>query len=52
MKAENIHYDKVHKKKQHFASKCNKAKCTICHSSKVLNIPNRQLLRENSKKAE
>ena len=42
MKAENRHYDKVHKKKAHPAAKCKKAKCLICHSKKVLKIPTRQ----------
>lgn len=49
MKAENRHYDKVHKKKKHPAEKCNNAKCTICHTAKVLGLPSKKLLQENSK---
>jgi len=49
MKAENRHYDKVHKKKQYPAAKCGNAKCLICHSDKVMGIKNRQILRQNSK---
>lgn len=49
MRAENRHYDKVHKKKSHPASKCGNAKCLICHSAKVMKIPDRQLLRANDK---
>ena len=49
MKAENRHFDKVHKKKEHPTSKCNNTKCLICHSGKVLKIPTRKILQENSK---
>ena len=49
MKAENRYYDIVHSKKQHFASKCSNTKCLICHSGKVLKIPTKKLLQENSK---
>ncbi len=48
MKALNRHYDKINKKKAHPASKCRKAKCTICHSAKVLGLPSRQELRQKS----
>jgi len=44
MKAENRHYDKVHKKKEHPAAKCGNAKCLICHSGKVLKIPTKKML--------
>ena len=44
MKAENRHYDKVHKKKAHPAAKCRNAKCLICHSGKVLKIPTKKML--------
>ena len=49
MKAENRHYEKVHKKKEHPAAKCGVAKCLVCSGKKVFKIPNRQQLRENSK---
>ena len=49
MKSENRHYDQVHKKKQHPASKCGNAKCLICHSAKVLKKPSKKLLQENAK---
>ena len=48
MKALNRHYNEVHKKKAHPASKCRKAKCIICSHAKVLNQPNRQELRAKS----
>ena len=48
MKAENRHYDKVHKKKAHPAAKCGNAKCMICSSAKVLDIPTRQQMRADS----
>ncbi len=41
--------DEGHKKKAHPAAKCKKAKCLVCSSAKVLNIPDRQTKRENSK---
>lgn len=47
--AQNRHDKKKWKKKKHPASKCGNAKCLICHSDKVFNIPDRQTLRENSK---
>ena len=37
------------RRKTHGADKCGNAKCTICHSDKVLKIPDRQLMREDSK---
>ena len=49
MKAENRHYDNVHKKKQHPAAKCKQPKCLVCSGAKVLKIPNKQLLIANSK---
>lgn len=51
MKAENRHFTKVWKKKRkdHGADKCGNAKCLICHSSKVIGIPDRQQMRQNSK---
>lgn len=49
MKALNRHYEKVYKKKAHPASKCDNAKCLVCHPQKVLKIPNKKLLQENSK---
>jgi hypothetical protein len=49
MKAENRHYDKVHKKKQHPPAKCKQPKCLVCSGVKVLKIPNKQLLIANSK---
>jgi hypothetical protein len=49
MKAENRHYESVHKKKAHPAAKCGKAKCMVCSYKKVLKIPNRQQLIELSK---
>lgn len=49
MRAENRHYDKIHKKKKHPASKCGNAKWLVCHSDKVFNVPDRQRLRQLSK---
>jgi hypothetical protein len=49
MKAENRHYDEVHKKKAHPASKCSNKKCLVCHSGKVMKIPTKKILQENSK---
>ena len=49
MKSENRHYEEVHKKKTHPASKCGKPKCVICHYAKVLKVPNKKVLQENSK---
>lgn len=51
MKSENRHYTKVWKKKRKdkHADRCGNAKCMICSSKKILDIPTRQLLRENSK---
>ncbi len=49
MKEENRHYDKVHKKKEHPTAKCGNTKCLICHSGKVMKIPTRKILQENSK---
>lgn len=48
-RAQNIHDKKKWKKKKHPASKCRKAKCTTCHSSKVLGTPDRQEKRANDK---
>ena len=48
MKAENRHYDKVHKKKAHPAAKCGNAKCMVCSGQKVLDIPTRQQMRADS----
>lgn len=44
-RAQNIHDKKKWKKKKHPASKCGNAKCTICHSDKILGIPDRQQMR-------
>jgi len=52
VRAQNRHDKEKWKKKKHPASKCGDAKCLICHSAKVLKMPNRKLLRENSKKTE
>lgn len=49
MKSENRHYEEVHKKKSHPASQCVKPKCIVCHGEKVLKIPNKKTLQENSK---
>lgn len=43
-KSLNRHYTKVHKKKEHPAAKCGNAKCLICHSSKIMKIPNKKML--------
>jgi len=48
-KSENRHYNKVQKKKAHPAAKCGNAKCLFCHYNKVMKVPNRKLLQENSK---
>ena len=48
-RSENRHYEKVHKKKEHPAAKCGNAKCMICHANKVMKVPTRKLLQENSK---
>lgn len=48
-KAENRHYDKVHKQKQHPAAKCKRARCSVCHPYKITGTPTRQQLRENNK---
>ncbi len=39
-KSQNIHDTKKwkQKRKTHLADKCRKAKCTICHSGKVLGV--------------
>jgi len=47
MRAQNRHDIAKWKKKKHPASKCGNAKCTICHSDKVIGIPDRQLKRAN-----
>lgn len=47
-KAQNIADKKKWKKKMHLASKCGNAKCMICHSDKILGIPTRQQMRQNS----
>lgn len=49
-KAENRHYEKVHQKKQHPASKCRKPNCLVCHWAKVMKEPNRKQKQENSKR--
>ena len=49
MKAENRHYDLVHKKKEHPAAKCSNAKCIICHANKVFKVKNRQIKRQDAK---
>ena len=46
-RAQNRHDTAKHKKKKHPASKCGNAKCTICHSDKVIGIPDRQVRRAN-----
>lgn len=48
-RAQNRHDTLKHKKKKHPASKCGNAKCMICHSDKIGGIPDRQILRQNSK---
>lgn len=48
-RAQNIHDKQKWKKKKHPASKCSNAKCLICHSDKLFEIPDRQILRQNSK---
>lgn len=47
-RSQNIHDKKKWKKKKHPASKCHRAKCFICHSDKLFDIPDRQLMRANS----
>lgn len=51
-KAENRHHTAKWKKKRktHGADKCSNPKCMICHSNKILDIPDRRTKRENSKK--
>lgn len=49
MRAENRHYEKVHKKKAHPAAKCRNAKCLICSHVKIMKVKDRQTLREDSK---
>ena len=51
MRSQNRHYTKVWKKrcKHKIGDKCNNAKCTICHSGKVMNIPTKKDLIEESK---
>jgi hypothetical protein len=50
-KSQNRHYTIKWKKKRksHNAAKCNIANCYICHSDKLLKIPDKQLLIANSK---
>jgi hypothetical protein len=48
MKAQNRHYDSVHKKKLHPAAKCSNAKCIVCSVRKVLHIQTRQQMRADS----
>lgn len=47
----NRHYAAVWKKKRkhHFGAKCRKAKCMVCHSDKLLDIPDEQKRKSNSK---
>ena len=47
MKAENRHYETVKQKKKHPASKCGNAKCLICHSGKVCDIPTKKMIQDN-----
>jgi len=47
-RAQNIHDKNKWKKKKHPASKCGNAKCMICHSDKILEIPDRQTMRANA----
>lgn len=47
-RALNRHYAKVKDKNKHPASKCDNAKCLVCHPEKVLKIPNKQTLIANS----
>lgn len=47
MRAQNRHDKEKWKKKKHPASKCGNAKCMICHSDKILEIPDRQQKRAN-----
>jgi hypothetical protein len=51
MRALNRHLTRKWKKKRkhRFGDKCKNPKCFICHSDKVLDIPNIHLLRENEK---
>jgi len=51
MKAQNRHDTLKWKKrrKHHGKAKCGYARCFVCHSDKVCNIPTRKELRENSK---
>lgn len=49
MKAENRHYERVHKKKAHPAAKCGNTKCLICHAGKVLKKPTKKILQENAR---
>lgn len=54
MKSENRHYTKVwkEKRKNKRADLCKCAKCLVCHSAKVMKVPNRQTLIENSKRTQ
>jgi len=45
-RAQNRHDKAKWKKKKHPKSKCGNAKCFICHSDKLLNMPDRQTLRQ------
>lgn len=44
-RAQNRHDTLKHKKKKHPASKCGNAKCMVCHSDKILGIPDRRQMR-------
>lgn len=50
-RAENRHHTAKWKKrrKHKLADKCSNPQCTICHSDKVIGIPDRQTMRANLK---
>lgn len=49
-KSQNIHDTlKWKKRRKHKgADKCGNAKCMVCHGAKILNIPDRQIMRADS----
>lgn len=49
MRALNRYYRLTKDKKKHPAAKCRKARCTICHSGKVMDIPTKKTLQEKDK---
>lgn len=40
---------KKKRKHKHSRGTCGNPQCTICHANKVLDIPDRRTMRENSK---